>query len=117
MVFYRLNQHVKLVSIATEEMDTLIRSGFTKPVRNITLSDKVDLIQTLSLQSVILDSLGELTQFKDGINSLGVGEALGNFQAIMRCFYCTDSKTKIGAGIYTCMYMYMQGNINNVRLE
>ena len=71
-------------------------------------------MQTLSLQSVILDSIGELTQFKDGINSLGVGEAIDNFQAIMRSFYCTDSKTKIGAGIYMCMYMYM---INNISLE
>lgn len=80
-------------------MDVLIRCGFNKPLYNVALSDKVDIIQTIALQHVILDCLGELTQFKDGLNSLGVAEALVDYQALMRPFYCTDSKTTIGAGM------------------
>jgi hypothetical protein len=50
-------------------MDVLIRCGFNKPLYNLALSDKIDIIQTVALQHVILDCLGELSQFKDGLNS------------------------------------------------
>lgn len=78
--------------------DILIRCGFNKPLYNVALSDKVDVVQTVVLQHVILDCLGELTQFK-GLNSLGVGEALVDHPALMRPFYCTDYKERIGAGM------------------
>ena len=81
-------------------MNTIIQCGFTKPLHRVSCSDKIDLIQTLALQSVILSSLGELLQFRDGIDTLGVGEALTKHQELLRKFYYTDSKKIIGAGTY-----------------
>ena len=45
---------------------------FYKPIAKVSLSDKVDIVQTVALQEVILDSLAELTQFRDGMKALGV---------------------------------------------
>ena len=81
----------ELRSVIMEEkvMDVLIRCGFNKSIYNVALS------KMIALQHVILDCLGELIQFKDGLNSLGVGEALVDYQVLMRPFYCTDSKERL----------------------
>ena len=92
----------ELQSIVMEEknVDLLIRCGYTKPVLNITTTDTVDIVQTVALQHVILDSLGELSQFCDGLCYLGVKEALCEHKDLMHSFFCTDSKKPLEAG--TC---------------
>ena len=58
----------QLRSIVMEEksIDLLICSGYTKAVFKVSTTDIVDIVQTVALQHVILDSLGELSQFVTG---------------------------------------------------
>ena len=66
----------ELRSIVMEEksIDLLIRSGYTKAVFKVSTTDNiiVDIVQTVALQHVILDLLGELSQFCNGLSCLGV---------------------------------------------
>lgn len=84
-----------------ESVNLLIRCRYTKPILNVTTTDIVDIVQTVALQ-VILDSLGELSQFCDELNCLRVKEALCEHKDLMRSFFCTDSKKPLEAD----MYMY-----------
>ena len=45
-----------------DNLDMLIECGFNIPVTKLVLSDKVNIIQTVTLHKVILASLGELSQ-------------------------------------------------------
>ena len=83
------------------EIDVFTRCGFYKPIAKVSLSDKVDIVQTVPLQEVILDSLAELTQFRDGMKALGVLSMLQTHKDFFRSFYCTDSKQSLDAG--TCI--------------
>ena len=49
--------------MAGDNFDELTECGFTKPSSRLSLSDKVDIIHTISLHHVILKSLGELGRF------------------------------------------------------
>lgn len=82
------------------EIDTVTRCGFHKPIAKVSLADKVDIIQTVALQEVILDSLAELTQFRDGMKVLGVLDMLQQHKDYFRSFYCTDSKVSLDAGTF-----------------
>ena len=62
------------------EIDTVTRYGFHKPIAKVSLADKVDLFKTVALQEVILDSLDELTQFRDGMKMLGVLDMLQQYK-------------------------------------
>ena len=52
---------------------------------NITLDDKVA-VQSVALEKVILRSLGELTQFRDGLQCLGVGKAIATTDKFFKNF-------------------------------
>lgn len=64
------------------------------------MSDKVDIIQSVGLQEVLLNSLAELTQFKEGMKDLGVLNMIQEHKDLLRSFYCTDSKTQLDAGMF-----------------
>ena len=53
-------------------MDLLFSCGFKKPVVKCTKADIPTIVQTVTLQLVILDSKAELNQLSDGLNALGV---------------------------------------------
>ena len=57
-------------------------------------SGVVDIVQSVALQHVILNTLGELTQFCEGLNCLGVKDTLSEHKDLMRPFFCTDSKQR-----------------------
>ena len=57
-----------------ENFELLMDSGVTKPCANITLGDKVAVVHFVALQRVIVRTPGELTQFRDGLQCLGVGK-------------------------------------------
>ena len=56
-----------LQEIVLENMDLVIDSGFTKPLTKIDLKHKEQIIQCVTMQKVILVSLAELSQFRDGL--------------------------------------------------
>ena len=68
--------------------DIIVESGFTKPLSNAKLKDKTSIVQTVTLHYVVLRSLGELQQFRDGLASLHV-EHNGE---LLRAFFTNEKK-------------------------
>lgn len=89
--------HDTLQEVVMENADEFFKCGYTKPIARIVIADKVDIVQSVALQHVVLSTLGELTQFCDGLSSLGVGSALKEFKELMHSFFCKDTKTKLSA--------------------
>ena len=87
-----------LRELALENVDFLAQCGYTRPIRGISLTDKVDLVHTISLQHVILNSLGELSDYRRGLDTLGVAHAMEQYPHILRAFFCTDSKEPLSSG-------------------
>lgn len=80
----------KLREIAIEQVDLLSESGFNKPLTKIELSDKVNIIQTVTLHKVVLGSLAELSQFRAGLSALGVLDAIKEHSHLLASYYCCD---------------------------
>lgn len=53
-------------------IDLITECGFNKPLTKLELSDRVTIVQAVALHKVILSTLAELTQFREGLASLGV---------------------------------------------
>ncbi len=89
----------------TENFELLIDSGITKPCANITLDDKVPIVQSIALDKVILKTLGELEQFKDGLQSLGVGREITKHGEIIQDFFC-EKKKELKVNIRYAKYIF-----------
>ena len=83
---------------AIANIDLLLECGFTKPVNNLQMKDKADLIQTIALHKVILASLAELSDFKQGLCVLGVADALKQHGSLLRPFFCNDADVNLTSG-------------------
>ncbi len=95
-----VNSTDELQRIAEENLDLLCECGFHKMMMKLELSDKVTMFQTVSLQKVILTSLAELTQFKDGMSALNVCDALKKHPNILYSFYCREFTETLTAGFF-----------------
>ena len=51
------------------------------------MKDKTEIIHTISLHHVILKTLGELSQFRDGLETLGVGRAMEEHGQFLQEFF------------------------------
>ena len=78
-----------------------MESGFSKPLTRVGLEDLPNIVQTVTLHGVILRSLAELSQFKDGIEALGVGKAMKKHPYLLYDFFVQgkDLKDLLTAGI------------------
>ena len=92
---------VELQSLMIDNCDLVIERGFIKPLLNVTLSDRSHIVQTLTLHEVLLKSLGEAQQFRDGLTTLNVAEVLSNHADCVQRFFCNDPSMKepLTAGI------------------
>ena len=63
------------------------------------LDDRVNIVQTVTLHKVLLSTLGELTQFKDGLSVMGVLDALKEHPDLLQPYYCCDFEDKLTSGI------------------
>ena len=66
------------------------------------MTDKPTIIQTVTLHKTILTSLGELTDFRDGLQVIGVADALKKHRALMRPFFCISGKKYPTSGNINC---------------
>ena len=82
-----------------DNIDLLMKCGFSKPVTKLELEDKVTVVQSICLQMVVLDTLAELDQFMDGLTSLGVAKALQKHTSLLRSFYCSANKMELTSGM------------------
>lgn len=91
-------------------MDLLSQCGYTRPVQNLALNDKVDLVQTISLQQVVLNSLGELSEFRRGLDTLGVARVMEQYPHLLRQFFCIQSKEQLTSGKIQSILSFLQYN-------
>ena len=75
-----------LREIVEEYSELLMDSGVMKPSRSVALDDKIAIVQSVALQKVILNTLGELAQFK-GLHCLGVGHEIAQHGELIQQFY------------------------------
>jgi hypothetical protein len=81
--------------MAVENLDLLLECGFNKAVARIKLNDRVNIVQTVTLHKVVLSTLGELTQFKEGLSALGVLDALKDHPDLLQSYYCCNYDDKL----------------------
>ena len=53
----------------------------------VQMEDKPNVIQTITLHKVILTSLAELSQFREGLSALDVTQALKEHSYLLRSYY------------------------------
>ncbi len=88
----------ELGSIVAKNFDLVSECGITKPFTKITVDDKVSIVQSVALHLVILKTLGELSQFKDGLKTLGVLNLIESQGDSLRAFF-VNKKPDLTAGI------------------
>ncbi len=93
----------ELQAIALDNFDLIAECGFTKPSVRLVMEDKDSIVKAVSLHSVILKSMAELCQFRDGLETLKVASTLKEHPTLLRDFFvsCPHSLT---AGI---RYMHL----------
>ena len=89
----------ELKEFVGEKFDMISECGYTKPSTRLLSTDRIDLIQCVALHHVILKSLGELSQFREGMESLGVLKAIQEHAEPLRDFFVIK-KSQLTAGVY-----------------
>ena len=77
----------ELRSFVGKNLDLISECGFTKLTTKLTMDDKVTLVQSVPLPQVILRTLGELSQFRDGLDTLGVDSAMEQYGVLLQEFF------------------------------
>lgn len=81
-----------------ENYDEILDCGFTKPSSRLLITDKVDVVQSVALHHVILKTLGELSQFREGLETLRVTKAMEHSRTYLRDFFVIQ-ESEITAGM------------------
>ena len=102
----------RLHSLLLDNCELILESGFTKPLMCVNVEDIPNVVQTVTLHRVILRSLAELSQFKDGIEALGVGKVMNVHSHLLYDFFVQGKDpltagvvhhlNRIGARMYKC---------------
>lgn len=94
----------ELHTLLLKNCDIMLDNGYTKPLVQTCLEDIPNIVQTVTLHQVILRSLAELSQFRDGIEALGVGKALTQYSSILHDIFvnCNPPNNPLTASI--CHY-------------
>lgn len=85
-----------------DNIDLLLECGFNKPVTRLhaCTEDKIEIIQVIALQKVILSPLAEMSDFRCGLSALGVGEALTKHGPLLHPFFCNDVNDTLTSGLF-----------------
>ena len=85
-----------------ENFDVISECGFTKPSSRLSLStDRIDLVQCVALHHVILKTLGELSQFREGLETFGVLKSIQEYGVLLQDFFVMK-KSELKAGMHVC---------------
>ena len=93
-----MNDADELRSVVQDNFDLISECGFTKPTTRLGMNDKVTLVQSVALHQVILRTLGELSQFRDGLETIGVARAIEQNSAFLQEFFVKKS-SRVTAGV------------------
>ena len=82
-----------------EAADFLHATGFRKPIKNLTLSDKHILETSLVDFHCFIKVKGEMDQFMDGLSTLGILDIIKNSPEVIKEMFVHPS-TDLTAGIH-----------------
>ena len=82
-----------------EHCELLRDCGFMKPIHCLSVDDKRAMVQSLSLQCVLLQCKAELDQFIEGLKVVGVLDAIREHHSLLRQFFCRAC-SQLTTGIY-----------------
>ena len=88
---------MQMVFAIDEAAELLLETGFRKPLMSLGLSDKKRVQEVLLGFHCVLKVKGEMDQFRQGLSSLGVLQALNNNASTMKSLFVSPS-CKITAG-------------------
>ena len=100
-IYYQIkdvNDVEGLRQLAINNCDLLFECGVSKPPSRLELSDKSNIMQAISLHKVVLGTMSELSQFKEGLSVLGVCDALAKHSDLLYSYYCCKHKVEISSG-------------------
>ena len=110
-------------TFANEIYDVIIDCGFTKPLSRLVISDKVDVVQSIAFYHVILKTLGELSQFREGLETLKIARSMEQYGELLQEFFVI-SESEVTAGrkhrnflFHIKMALYMFQNAYMMFLE
>ena len=89
-----------------EILDECGLCGFKKPITTLKLEDKDELIQAVALHSVLLKSLVEATQFRDGLSVLSVQESMKKNPDLFMPYYCLAKSDVLNSGMCIASHTY-----------
>ncbi len=72
------------------------------------MNDKVTLVQSVSLHSVILKSMAELYQFRDGLETLKVASAMKNHRGLLWDFFVNKPPSLSAGNNYAATGYYVR---------
>ena len=79
-----------LRTVAMEAIDLILDSGFSKPVVQLTESDKSELIHVLALNCTLLCCKAEIDQMIDGLKALEVADLIRQHPGLLRPFFTPE---------------------------
>ena len=82
-----------------DNLDLLTECGYNKPVAKVKLEDKPNIVQTVTLHKVVLSSMAELSQFRQGLSTLGVLSALKEYPHLLNSYYSVEHRDELTSGI------------------
>ena len=88
-----------------EASDLLLETGYRKPLQQLCLLDKGALRSALLDYHCVLKVKAEMDQFKEGLTSLGVLNAITTYPALMKCMFVDDRGT-LTAGKLLYLHVY-----------
>ena len=62
--------------LLTSNCDVVCESGYAKPLTNITLHDKNEIIRAVFFHQALYRGLAELDQLRKGLNVLGISDEM-----------------------------------------
>ena len=84
---------MRMIFAIDEAADLLLETGFKKPLTQLELSDKQRVQSLLLNYHCILKVKGEMDQFREGLESLGVMKALSRNASLLKLFFVSPRKT------------------------
>ena len=82
-----------------DNIEILDECGFGKPITRLKLINKPDLVQAVTLHRVLLKSLAEETQFREGLATLSVRESLEKYPKLFIPYYCRSESDVLNSGM------------------
>ena len=99
-----------LRSTVMSATDLVLEAGFSKPIQRLSLVDRDEIINLVSLHHCILKSKAELDDLKNGLGALGVSDIIASYPDLLRPFFTSSGILPITAGTVCCSNNYA-GNI------